>query len=189
MSAAARSPRLRRRPSRTVPASIVAVLLLAIGVLAVVAAVGRLVDGRWASQVSAPASAVAGVTWGSAAVLAAAAVVAVLGLVLLVAALKPGGHKAAALQVEGAGVVADREYVVSTRAVARLAVARADDVDGVDQVSASASGRRVHVDVTTSSQQRDVVRSQVLGAVSEGLTGLGLSPRPRVTVAVRTREV
>lgn len=183
------SPGLRRRPSRTVPASIVAVLLLAIGVLAVIAAVARLTNGSWASQVTAPASAVAGLTWGSAAVIAAAAVVAVLGLVLIVAALKPGARKAASVQAGSAGAAADREYVISTRAIAKLAVARADGVDGVDKVSASASDRRVHVAVTTSSQQRDAIRTQVAQAVSETLAAAGITPRPRVSVAVRTKEI
>jgi hypothetical protein len=183
------SPQLRRRPSRTVPASIVAVLLLAIGVLAVVAGVARLANGSWPTQVTGPASAVAGLTWGSAAIIAASAVLAVLGLVLVVAALKPGARKAAPLEAGGAGVASNREFVISTRAIAKLAVARADGVDGVDKVSASASDKRVHVDVTTSSQQRDVVRNQVAGAVSETLAAAGITPRPRVSVAVRTREV
>ena len=183
------SPRLRRRPSRTVPASIVAVLLLAIGVLAVVVAVARLTNGSWPSQVSAPASGLAGLTWGSAAAIAASAVVAVLGLVLIIAALKPGARKAAVVQAGGSGAVADREYVISTRAMAKLAVARADAVDGVDKVSASASDRRVNVSVTTSSQQREAIRSQVAAAVSETLAAAGISPRPRVSVAVRTKEI
>ena len=186
---ASRSPSLRRRPSRVVPASIVAVVLLAVGVLAVVAAVSRLVNGTWPSQVTSAASAVAGLTWGSGAIIAAAAVLAVLGLVLVVASIKPGGLKSAALRSDGAGVVAEREYVISTRAIAKLAVARADDVDGVDKVSASASGRKVQVAVTTSSEQRDAVRSQVTNAVTEALTGAGIVPPPRVSVAVRTREI
>lgn len=182
------SPRLRRRPSRTVPASIVSVLLLAIGVLAVIAAVARLTNGSWPSQVTGPASAAAGLTWGSTAVIVAAAVLVVLGLVLVVAALKPGARKAAALQAGGANSPAEHEYVISTRSIAKLAVARADGVDGVDKVSASASERRVHLAVTTTSQQRDAVRTQVAQAVSETLAGAGLSPQPRVSVSVRTKE-
>ena len=68
----AKSRRLRRRPSRIVPATIVAVVLLALGVLAAIAAIARLVNGTWASQVTGPARTVAGLTWGSAAVITAA---------------------------------------------------------------------------------------------------------------------
>lgn len=183
------SPRLRRRPSRTVPASIVSVLLLAVGVLAVVAGVARLTNGSWSAQVSGPASAVAALTWGSAALVAASAVVAVLGLVLVVAALKPGARTTARLGASGSGSAAEREFVLSTRAIAKLAVARADGVDGVDKASASASDRRVHVSVTTSSEQRDAVRTRVSTAVSDALSAAGVTPAPRVSVAVRTREV
>ena len=171
------------------PASIVAVVLLAVGVLAVVAAVSRLVNGSWPTQVSSAASGVAGLTWGSGAIIAAAVVLAVLGLVLIIASLKPGGLKSAPLQSAGAGVVAEREYVISTRAIAKLAVARADDVDGVDKVSASASGRKVQVDVTTSSEQRDGVRSRVVALVTEALAAATVSPQPRVTATVRTKEL
>ena len=186
----ARSSSLRRRPSRTVPASVVAVVLLALGVLAAVAAIARLVQGSWASQVTGPASAVAGLTWGSTAVIAASAVVAVLGVVLVVAGVKPGAHTSTRLDTSrGLGVVAEREYVISNRSLARLAAARADLVNGVDDVSASVSSRRVHLDVTTTSEQRDHIRARVVAAVTEGLTAAAVQPQPRVTAAVRTKEI
>ncbi|GAB2577615.1 DUF6286 domain-containing protein [Microlunatus antarcticus] len=185
-----RSAGLRRRHSRTVPASIVAVVLLAVGVLAVVAAVSRLSSGRWAGQVSGPASAVAGLTWGSAAVLVASGVAVVLGLVLLVAGIKPGAYTSTRLDTSrGAGVVAERDFVISNRALARLAAGRADLVDGVEKVSASVSGSRIHLDVVTASEQRDRVRSKVVALVTEAVSAASVSPQPRVTATVRTKEL
>lgn len=185
-----RPGRLRRRPSRTVPASVVAVLLLALGALTAVAAISRLATGRWATQVTGPASAVGGLTWGSAAMLAAAGVAVLLGLVLVVAGLKPGSYTSSRLDTtRGAGVVAERDFVISHRSLARLAASRADLVDGVDKVSASASGRRVHLDVTTGSEQRDQVRSRVVALVTEALASAGVAPQPRVTATVRTKEL
>lgn len=185
-----RSAGLRRRHSRTVPASVVAVVLLAVGVLAVVAAVSRLVTGRWASQVSGAASGVSGLTWGSGAVIGASVVAVLLGLVLLVAGLKPGAFTSTRLDTSrGAGVVAERDYVISNRSLARLAAGRADLVDGVERVSASVSGRRVHLDVVTASEQRDRVRSRVVALVTEALAGATVAPAPRVTATVRTKEL
>lgn len=185
-----RSAGLRRRHSRTVPASIVAVVLLAVGVLAVVAAVSRFSTGRWASQVSGPASGVAGLTWGSVAVLVASGVAVVLGLVLLSAGIKPGAYTSTRLDTSrGAGVVAERDFVISNRALARLAAGRADLVDGVEKVSASVSGSRIHLDVVTASEQRDRVRSKVVALVTEAVSAASVSPQPRVTATVRTKEL
>lgn len=190
MSRDHRAAQLRQRPTRTVPALVASVLLLALGVLAAVTAVVRLVTGSWPSQVTGPASSVAGLTWGSAAVITAAVVAVVLGLVLLVAGLKPGAYTSTRLDSSrGAGVVAERDYVLSNRALARLVVARADRVNGVERVSASASSRRVHLDVSTTSEQRDQIRDRVVASVTEVLAAAGVQPQPRVTAAVRTKEI
>ena len=139
----ARSRRLRHRPSRVVAASIVAVVLLAIGVLGAVAAIGRLVTGSWDPAVTGPAGAVATQTWGSPAILAAAIVVLVLGLLLVIAGLKPGAYRSAQLRGPSGQGIEQTDYVISNGAIARLAAGRADAVDGVDKVSASADRKSV----------------------------------------------
>lgn len=185
----ARSRRLRRRPSRVVPATIVAVVLLAIGTLTAIAAVARLVDGSWAPQVTGPARVVTGLTWGSTAVITTGVVLAVLGLVLVIAGIKLGAFRTAELATPGGGDVADTDYVISTRAMAHLAAAQADTVDGVDKVSASASGRRVQVSVTTASEQASQIRDRVQQGVIDRLAAAGVSPAPRVTTTVRTKGI
>lgn len=185
----AKSRRLRRRPSRTVPATIVALMLVAVGVLAVTAAIARLVNGTWPSQITGPARAVAVLTWGSATVIVAGVVLALIGLVLLVAGLKLGAFKTAQLAAPAGGTVSETDYVISSRALARLAAARADTVDGVDKVSASASGRRVHVQVTTTSEQNTEIRDHVRQRVNDTLTAAGVQPAPRVTATVRTKGI
>lgn len=186
----ARSRRLRRRPSRTVPATIVAVVLLAVGALAAVVAIARLVNRTWPSPVTRAATQAASLTWGSPAVITAGAVTALLGLVLLTAGLKRGGFRSARLQpASGNGVAGDTDFVISTRALARLAAARADLVDGVDKVSASASGRWVHVQAVTTSEQADEIRTRVSDGVTETLSAPGVQPMPRVTATVRTKGI
>lgn len=185
-----RSRGLRRRPSRTVPATIVAFVLLALGALAAVVAIARLVNGTWPSQVTDYGSVVVALTWGSSAVIAAGVVVALIGLALLVAGLKRGAFKTAQLQPASSnGVVGETDFVISTRAMARLVAARADSVDGVDKVSASASGRRVHVQVVTTSEQAVEIRDRVSQGVTETLTAAGVQPLPRVTAVVRTKGI
>jgi hypothetical protein len=185
----ATSPRLRRRPSRVVPAAITAVVLLALGVLTAIAAVARLVTGRWASQVAEPARSISGLTWGSTAVITTGVVVAVLGLILLVAGVKRGGFRTATLSPPPGGSVDTTDYVISTRAIAHLAAAQADTVDGVDKISVSASGQRVQVKVTTQSEQTTQIRDRVQQGVSQRLVAAGVSPAPKVTTTVRTKEI
>ncbi len=61
----ARSTSLRRRPARTVPATITAVVLLALGVGLVWAAVQRLARGSWPGFADQTASWLAALTWGN----------------------------------------------------------------------------------------------------------------------------
>ncbi|HEY5821281.1 MAG TPA: DUF6286 domain-containing protein [Propionibacteriaceae bacterium] len=185
----ARSRNLRRRPSRTVPATIVAIVLLALGALTAIAAIVRLVDGSWPTQVTGAAGTVSSATLGSAVVIASGAVLALLGLILLIAGLKRGAFKTAQLAVPAGGAIAETDYVISTRAMARLAAGRADTLDGVDKVSASASGRRVHVQVATTSEQTYEIRERVRQGVVKTLTEAGVHPAPRVTAAVRTKDI
>ncbi|WP_375423019.1 DUF6286 domain-containing protein [uncultured Friedmanniella sp.] len=187
----ARSRSLRRRSSRAVPATVVAVVLLAVGVLAALIGFARLVDGSWPSAPTTAARAVAGLTWVSSAVVATGAVLALVGLVLLLAGLTPGRFRTARMQAGTAGAdgAGATDLVISTRALARLAAARADRVDGVDRVSASASDRRVRLDVITTSEQVEQIRSQVSRGVAETLAATGVHPVPRVTTTVRTKGI
>ncbi|SEQ31390.1 DUF6286 domain-containing protein [Microlunatus flavus] len=184
-----RSRRLRRRPSRTVPATIVAVLLLGLGALTAVVAISRLATGTWPTQATAPASAVAGQTWGSPAVVVAAALAVVAGVVLLLAGLKPGGHRSTQLRGPSGELVGQTDYVITNGAVARLAAAQADRVDGVDKVSASSDGRRVRLHLTTSSEQTAQIRDRVVQRVTDTLTAAGLDPAPRVSATVTTKDL
>ena len=184
-----RVPRLRRRPSRTVPASIVAVVLLALGVLTAVAAISRLVTGGWPSQATTPAGAVAAQTWGSAAVVVATALAVLAGLVLLLAGLKPGGYRSAPLRGPQGELVEHTDYVITTGAVARLAAAEADRVDGVDKVSASADSRRVRLRLTTTSEQTTQIRDRVVERVSATLAAAGLDPALQVSATVTTKDL
>jgi len=183
------SPALRRRPSRTWPATITAVVLLAAGVLAAVAAIARLVEGDWPSAWTAVQESVTSMSWGSTALWVAVIAAIVLGLVLLLAALVPGARRAAGLAGTGSGAARRTEVVMSSRGLARMAAATADTVDGVDKVSVSATDRVVRVRVWSSTREdAALVRDRVHQVVSARLQHLAVQPTPRVRVAVVVKE-
>lgn len=185
----AHSRSLRRRPSRTVPAVVVAVVLLALGVGLAWGAVLRLSSGSWPEPVVQAAAWAGELTWAETLVAVIAGAMALLGLIMVFFALSPGRPSAMWLDTEA--VEADRgrtEVVMTRRSVARLARARADEIDGVDSVSSTVGHRTVSLSVTTASAQRSEIRQVVTATVDESLRTAGLNPMPRVAVKVRTRN-
>jgi len=186
----ARSSALRRHPSRTIPAVIVAVLLTAAGVALVWASVVRLSSDRWPSWVGATHAWVAGQTWGSVTVLAISILVALVGVVLLVAALSPGQPNAYSIDPPepDQARTQSREFVMTRRSVAKLATAQAHLVDGVDSVSATVSGRAVNLHVKTPSAHRNTIEQAVTAAVTQAITAAGLTPMPKISTTARTTQ-
>lgn len=183
----ARSDGLRRRPSRTVPAVIVAVVLLCLSVAMVWVAVRRLSSGDWPGAVTQAAGWTAALTWASVTMLVIAGVVVLAGLVLLLCAVVPG--KPTALRIGTEPLETDRghiEVVMTRRSVAKLASARANEVDGVDGVSTTVTGRAVAMSITTASGQREDIQQHVTERVRAALEATGLDPMPRVRAKART---
>lgn len=188
-----RSPALRHRSARRVPAVIASLCLLALGVLAVWAAVARLAQGRWPAWLESAGSTVAGQQWNAPWVIVAAVVAALLGLVCLIAAVKPGPPSAWRLDAPAVGSdEPSTELVISRRGVARLAAANADLVDGVDRVTAKAGNRAVQLTVrmpdtegAAGKQAAQAIREQVTSTVHQALTATGLADPVRVRTVVR----
>ena len=189
----ARTTALRRRPARTVPATITAVALLALGVGLVWAAAQRLVQGSWPGFAGETAAWVAALSWGNVWVLIISISVAVLGLILLIAAIKPGPPTALIVDsgssADAAAEMASTEVVMTRRSVAKLATARAGQVDGVDSVSSVVGARKITVAVKTPSQQRGEIEWQVRDRVTSALQSAGLAPMPTVVVRARTQSL
>ncbi len=186
----ARSNALRHRPARTIPASVVALILLGLGLGLAWVAVLKLSQGSWPAFLLTLGDSLGRLTWGAGATIAVSAVIAVIGLVLLIAALTPGQPNALRLvdpHDMSESQVGDTDYVMTRRSVAKLAAAHADLVDGVDSVTATASARRVDLRVRTASDQRGEIERQVLDRVRGALEGAGITPIPRVIATVRTR--
>lgn len=188
----ARSTSLRHRPARTIPATIVAAVLLLLGVGLVWVAVLKLVNGGWPTFLGSVSSWLTGLTWGATLALAIAIAVLVVGLVLLVAALAPGKPNAMVLANKSDAEVQDNtvktEYVMTRRSLTKLAKAHADRVDGVDQVSVTTTARQVKLRVKTASEQTTDIQQTVTDRVRDALTATGLKPVPRVSTIARTTK-
>ena len=192
----ARSNKLRRRPARTIPASIVSVVVLAVGVGLVWITVLRLLNGRWPRFLGAVNEWLATLRWGSTVTVAISLAAVAVGLILLFCAWKPGQPNAIVLHVDRSGdvdgsgdVAGSTEFVMTRRSVARLAAGHADLVDGVDSVSATVRSRRITLSVKSQSEQRSQLADMVTDRVGEALQGVGLQPMPKITTTVHTQRL
>jgi hypothetical protein len=173
------------RPRRAVPATIVATLLAAAAVLTAIGVIARLVHRDaglpegWLAHLSRT------LHWDDRLALAIAAAACLLGLILLIFALRPGRGPFVAIHSAAANTVTG----ISRASLRRYLSAAVLGVDGIDR--AQVRLRRRSVQVTAYSPLRDApdLPGQVTAAVTELLDGLApLRPlRPRVSI--RTRGV
>lgn len=177
---------LRRRPSRSGPATIAALVLLAGATTVAWAAISRLVTGTWPAFTDAARDAVSPLAWDSPAVWAAAILLVLLGLALLLAAILPGRHTTARLVGPGGGDARSAEAVISRRGLARISAAHVDQTDGVDSSSIRASAKKVEVLVKTPLRDAGELPGDLRDSLARKLRSLGLEPVPKVVVRVRT---
>lgn len=178
------SKSLHRRSSRTLPAVFTSLVLLILAGLAAWGAVAYLAGGSWPAFLAATDAGVSGITWNNPGLWAAAIVVLIAGLVLLFAAILPGQHTAA--RITGATSTGLTETVITRRGLARLAAAHADQTDGVESSSATATGKSVAVVVSTSLHEPGSLSRDIKDSLDRKFRDVGLTPAPRVSVRVRT---
>lgn len=158
-------------------AQLLALALIGLGVIAirdVLVVTGVLTGQPW---IPAAISAVDGLTsqpW----LVAVAAAAIVLGVIVLIAAVKPRPRKVVPL-TSASGVY------LRTGDVAAVAQHAAADVDGIThaRVSATAQAVTVTADTTAPSDQHSAVRGAVTQAVNDALTGLERPPSVKVTLS------
>ncbi|GLY75082.1 hypothetical protein Airi01_033490 [Actinoallomurus iriomotensis] len=184
--AARRAVRRSFGPRRVLPSVVTAALLAAAAIILAAEVIGTLV-GR-SPGVLLPVVDLArlgrSLRWDDVLVLAVASLLAALGLLLLLLALRPGRLRAIPLRSEDPNVVLGIARADLRRYVARAA----QSVDGVDR--ARVRVRRHSVRVRAVSPLHDVagLTEQVHGAVGERLSALAPLHRPHVRVTVRHRE-
>jgi len=185
---------LRHRPSRVIPAAIVAGLMVLVGAAAVIAAIGRLASGRTDSATTAVLRWLAAMHWNDPAVLVLAGLLAVAGVVLIIAAVAPGRYNGSELAVQppaGSDTVkvGILDVVLPKRSLERLVSNQVGTVDGVDQVQVRARPRRLRVEVATATRYTDDVKRQVCEVVDQTLhQRSGLQDPPKFRVIVRQQS-
>lgn len=183
---------LRRRPSRAIPSVVVLVLVLIVGVGLLWAGIQKLSTGQWWPQLSSAADSASSASWNSPWGWGAAAVAVVLGLVLLLCAVLPGGFNAARLnrqQVDADYSGAPIEAVIGNRGLATLASSAASQIDGVSGVKSSATAKTVIVRVTTPLHESSELVGEVKAAVEERLASADLTRFPKVRVSAQSKDV
>lgn len=191
-----RNRSLRHRPGRTIPAIIVSIVLVALGVALTWVSIFRLVNGAWPVWLARPRASVTDLTWHSVGGWTIAALAAIIGIVLLLTAIIPGRRNAVFVtpntRSDDAATdtpsPAGEEFILTRKAIARLAVSQADRVDGVSSVSAAATEKRVTLHATTTLQETTRLRDQVVHEVTDRLGAVNLSPTPKVSVTVTTKD-
>lgn len=173
-----------RRPRRSLPATLVALALLAAAFLIAVSCGQLLLDQTPLLPFAAVAQTGAAFTWNQVIVLAAAAVVAVLGLALMVAALSPGAPTIVALAPRDGQPHAG----ATRRSLARALTMAARNVDGVDKASVRVRPRTVTAAVRTPLREPADLPEQVRTAITERLDDIALAQRAQVRVRTTTRS-
>lgn len=175
MSSAPR--RLDRRPSRSTPVVLLALVLLASGLLGVWLLGTLLIDGAWPTAAQGRIDSIGGLRLDSTPMLVSAGVLAVLGLIMLLAALLPGASSRSRVL---AGEVPG-QTVVSHRDLARRVTLRVERVDGVHSARTTISGRRLTVLARTVVDDADSVLTAAREAAEQSVAEL------RPTTSFRTR--
>ena len=143
-------PKLIRRPSRSLPSAVLALLLLAVGGLGAWLTGHRIVTGTWPDRTVTTLDAIGSTTLGSVAVLAAAGIAAACALAMILAALWPGLPERVTLLPD----TVPGQTAVRRRDLASLVRTRVEQIGGVH--SATVTTRRSRVDVVVLSVLDDL---------------------------------
>ena len=161
-------PKLIRRPSRSTPSVVLALLLLTAGGLGAWLTGHRIVTGTWPDRTVTTLDTIGSTALGSAAVITAAGIAAVCGLAMILAALWPGLPE----RVEFLPDTVPGQTAVTRRDLAGLVRTQVEQVDGVHSVAVTA--RRSRVDVVVLSVLDDLapVREAARKKADEALDAL-----------------
>ncbi|MBJ7607872.1 MAG: hypothetical protein JF887_00360 [Candidatus Dormibacteraeota bacterium] len=171
-----------RHPRRTLPASLVALVLLAAAVLIAVSCIQLLTGQHQWLSFSAMTQYGSTLAWNQPATLAMAAAVAVLGLALLLAALTPGSPTVLPLASSD-----ERPVTGVTRSSLNTVLSSAAaSADGVETAIVRVRGRAVTATVRTPLNEPGALAQQVHSAISERLEDVTLARPRRIKVRVAT---
>lgn len=169
--------RLDRRPSRSLPVSLLGLVVLAVGLLGVWLLGALLLDGAWPQAARPGIDSLGALRLDSVPMLVGAGVLTVLGLLMLALAVLPGTSSRSQVLAEQT----PGQTVVSHRDLARRVTLRVERVDGVHSARTTLVGRRLTVVARTVVDDTDSVLTAARAAVEQTVAEL------RPTTAFRTR--
>lgn len=172
--------RLTRRPPRSVPVTVIAVLAVAVGGIGAWLLGAYLLEGAWPAGSAEAIDGIGATPLDAAPLLIVAGVVGLLGLILLISAILPGDPaRREILADETPGQTA-----VSRRDLSRRVQRSVEHVDGVQGARVSLRRSRLDVLVRTPIEDTETVRRRAHAAVDEAIEQM--SPvralRPRVRI-------
>lgn len=175
-----------RRPRRSLPATLVAVVILAVCVLVVVAVVQSLLGRTPFLSLSQLLAVTSSQSWSSVGTVALAIVLAVLGLVLLVAAIRPGTPTVLPLRalVDEDGTRGADAGVRRSTLTKDLATT-AGTVAGVTSADVSARLGRITATVAVAAADPGAVPGEVRTRLETRIVEIGPATRPVVRVRAR----
>ncbi|MGC2939554.1 MULTISPECIES: DUF6286 domain-containing protein [unclassified Brevibacterium] len=182
---------LRKRPARIGPATLSAIVLLALAVGLGWAGIAALVaTGSAAAPLTgtSTAEAAGGLHWNSALVIAVGVVLALLGLVALILGLSPGARRILGVSADGSDHIDDFEVAMPTSALSQIAAAAADGVDGVSGVKASSNAKSTIVTFSTPIRDSEPIRAEVEAAVKDRFAAISFDRTPAVKVQARRSQ-
>jgi hypothetical protein len=168
---------VKRRPRRSTPATLTAIVLLAACAFVAVIAIQMILgETPWVSYKSV-ADALHGAHWNDLIPAIAGGVAALLGLILLLTAILPGKRTVLPLQGELDSGASRRSY----RSTLRTA---ASTVDGVSSAKLKLKGRKAVVKVSTDRTTTTGIADAVRGSIERRLDQITPTTRPAVKVKV-----
>jgi hypothetical protein len=173
---------MMRRPRRTVPATVTALVLLSVCVLTAISVIQILVDQRPLISYAAIADLAHTTHWDSLPVLTASGLVMLIGLILLLTAILPGRPTVVPLQAVDNGTTMD--IGASRRSLRSTLRAAANAVDGVTATNLALRRRTVTAVVRTHRTTPEGLAEAVRAAIDHRLDQIAPATRPAVRVRV-----
>lgn len=158
-------PAIVYRPTRSAPATLLALLLLIVGGLGTWLTAYRFLTGAWPQRAVTTLDAVGAASLGSIAVLVSAGVAAAFGLFLLIAALWPGRPKHLAFLPD----VIPGQTALRRSDLATLVKRQVEQIAAIRSASATVRRSRVDVVVFSDADDLDAVREAASKRTNEAL--------------------
>lgn len=173
------------RPRRSWPAVLTGLVILMVAVVAAAEVIAALAGNPLRLIPVGAATDYAGATtWSEPSVQIASAVLALIGLALIVVALAPGRGRWTALRTDDPALVVGLTRPALRRAVA----AAAQDVSGVDSAHVAVRGNKLRVQVRTGMRDSRGLPGEVTAAVERRLEELAPLRSMRIATHVRYAE-